>query len=313
MQVSSIYLLLAQLGGMIVLGAIIPRFMTLGESLRQGMVFLILQIAMPALILDSLFTLSMDDQLILDLLTVFALSVGINCFGIAAGRLLGLFVAGGPSKQREMAVLAGLGNTAFLGIPLCYALFGAKGALLAAVFDAGVDVVIWSVGVAMLRKGNRSFKNYSRLSFFNMPILAVAIGFTLSLVDLHPPVFVKEAIHTLSGMTVPLGMLYIGMVASTVKSRSILLQMKRALYPITVKLVLVPVAALSFLLLLNLDTELQFVVLIQASMPVMTLSTVLFAHCRADEEFAAISMISSTVLALLTVPFFASLAFRLFG
>ncbi|MFK9094303.1 AEC family transporter [Bacillus salipaludis] len=59
------------------------------------------------------------------------------------------------TKKREIALLSGLRNTGFIGIPLCAALIGPEGALFAAIFDAGVDITIWTVGVLIIQQNRR--------------------------------------------------------------------------------------------------------------------------------------------------------------
>ena len=64
-------------------------------------------------------------------------------------------------KARKMAILAGIGNTGFIGIPLCAQIFGPTGGLLAAIFDAGLDVVVFTLVIMFLQQGEKfiSFAN----------------------------------------------------------------------------------------------------------------------------------------------------------
>ncbi|MFD1706655.1 AEC family transporter [Siminovitchia sediminis] len=159
---------------MIIIGAVLARTSPLNHETRNLFISIIVNIAMPCIILSSIFQVDMDGEMFKKIILVFVLSILINIVGIGLGWVFAA-VFQKSNRRREIAILSGLGNTGFIGIPLCAALLGPEGALYAAIFDAGVDVTIWTVGVILLQK-NRKFALHTLKSMVNIPTAAILAG-----------------------------------------------------------------------------------------------------------------------------------------
>jgi len=283
------------------IGGLIGYRQPLTDDSRQLVITIIVNVAMPCIILDGIFQTPIDNALWTQILTTLALSIGLNCLGIWMGWLGARAMTVSVQKRREIAILSGLGNTGFIGLPLCAALFGPKGALLAAIFDAGVDVVLWTVGVMMLQ-GKGSFSLKGLKSLINIPMVAIIGGLGAALLGFIPPEPVKPVFGTLSKLATPLAMLYIGMLLPHFLKGKRFVSVKLLSVPITFKLILFPLLSATLLSIFPMDSEISRIALIQVAMPTLTLASILFGRYAADEEMGAMTTLFSTLLAMLSIP-----------
>ncbi|WP_312111812.1 AEC family transporter [Brevibacillus reuszeri] len=283
------------------IGSLIGYRQPLTTDSRQLVITIIINVAMPCIILDGIFQTPMDKQVITQIFTIFLISILLNCLGILLGWAGARTLPLPAKKRREIAILSGLGNTGFIGLPLCAALFGPKGALLAAIFDAGVDVVLWTVGVMMLQeKGSFSLKGLKTL--INIPMIAIVLGLGSALIGFAPPEPVKSLFGTLSKLASPLAMMYIGMLLPLFLRNKPQVSLPLLGMPIAFKLFLFPLLTAFLLSTFSLDQDIVSVALIQVAMPTLTLASILFARYSADEEMGAMTTVFSTLLALLSIP-----------
>ena len=157
---------------------------------------------MPCIILSSIFKVTIDQTMLRNIGIVFLLSIMINIIGIAIGWFLASPFAKNRKLRQEIALLSGLGNTGFIGIPLCAAILGPKGALYAAIFDAGVDIVIWTIGVMVL-KNSYSFSLDTFKSIINIPVIAIVMGLVFAFASYRPPEILVELTNQLAALASP--------------------------------------------------------------------------------------------------------------
>ncbi|HZG85924.1 AEC family transporter [Paenibacillus sp.] len=270
-------------------------------EVRHFLGTVIVNVALPCIVLYSIFQLPIDRALLPQIGIVFGLSVGLNAFGMLLGWAVGRCTGAGSKRSRELAILSGLGNSGFLGIPLTASLLGPKGALMAAVFDAGVGVAIWSVAVLLLQDRRVSFRSTVK-SLVNIPLLAIAIGILFVVSNAKPPAVVIQLTQMLSALTGPLALFYIGMLIRTIAGKQEKVKPAELIAPIVIKLAIFPLVSLLVLAYLELDPTTAQAVLLQTAMPTLTLSTILFARYRANEGLATWTAAASTLLSLITMP-----------
>ncbi|WP_052144832.1 AEC family transporter [Halalkalibacter okhensis] len=207
-------------------------------------------------------------------------------------------------KARQIAVLAGLGNTGFIGIPLCASIFGPMGGLLASIFDAGMSFTAFTVAVLLLQeKVKFSFANLKPL--INPPVMAITFGLLFAVSGLEAPSIVKQVFSTLAGIAAPLAMLYVGLLIPSIfqKNKGVAkLQTKNVALPIFLKLLMMPVITLLVMKGMPIETFMKELIIIQSAMPTLTLATVLFVRYSDGDRSGLITVVTSTALSLLTIP-----------
>ncbi|WP_232699565.1 AEC family transporter [Brevibacillus daliensis] len=286
------------------IGAMIGRSMKVTIEARQLLISIILNVAVPCIILNGVFQSPQDGKLLSYIFLTILVSVALNCAGMLLAYLFAIIFRIPVLKRKEFTFIAGLGNTGFIGLPLCAALFGPLGGLLAAIYDAGLDLVIWTVGVFVLQGGGK-FSWKQLRSVVNIPMIAIVVGLVLAWTGYQPPVLVKSLTAMLSSLAAPLAMLYIGILIPQLLGQK---KMPSYIFPIIsvaqiVKLMIYPLAVATTLLLLQLPLEIAQVTLIMSAMPTITLASIMFAKYAADENLGVAATVFSTIISLITIPF----------
>ncbi|WP_342514575.1 AEC family transporter [Sporosarcina sp. FSL K6-1522] len=301
MELSIVIQSIAIISFMIVIGAVLSKSFQFNDDTRGVFISLIVNIAMPSIILSSIFNVKMDNDTFRTIILVFFVSILINVVGIGLGWVLSFIFYKKSKKHAELALLAGLGNTGFIGIPLCAVLIGPEGALYAAIFDAGVDFTIWTVGVLILQK-NRSIELDTFKSMINIPLISIFVGLIVSYFHYSPPTLIINLVDQLAALAAPLAMFYIGILVMSIKFSRVKDNGLKVWIPISVKLLMLPALVAVLIGYFQLDMTIVQTVLIQSMMPTLTLASILFAKYSADEDMGAITTVLSTILALLTIP-----------
>ena len=279
------------------------RVVPMNPDIRKMFIFLIINVTLPALILNGFLQLAVDREFLGELLGIFVFTFCFILAGAFAGWLVARAFRLSPQKAREAGFLSAFCNSGLIGIPLCSALFGPKGAVMAAVFDAGMAIVLWTVGVWMVRPERRKLTAASLRSVVNGPLIGIAIGFVVILADLEPGRFARELIAALGGAASPLSMFYIGMlIMMMIKARKRVSPKLMAL-PVAMKLFVLPLAALAILNVLPfLGGDARSLIHIQMSLPNIATASIIMAMAGADEEYGAMAMLVTTLLSLATIP-----------
>lgn len=289
------------MGVMILIGMLLRRNRPLSIETQGMLIQIIVNVALPCIILSSIFNFKMDGAMFKLVLLTFFGAAALNTVALLLSWALGKSLGYEARRARQVSIISSLGNTGFIGIPLCAILFGPKGALLAAVFDAGMDFVLWSLGIFMLQKDSK-FSFASLKAMLNIPMMAIVLGLGLGFVQFEAPQFLIALTTMLANVASPLAMIYIGLLVPGMwpKIRSMSKQQFRM--PLLFKLFGVPVLAILMVKLFDLDLTLAQVILVQATMPTIALASIVFYKYDGDVDLAAATTIVSTLLALVTIP-----------
>lgn len=299
MEVTSVILAISTMGIIIVFGALIALKISITAEMKNILMMIILHLAVPFIILNGVFNTKITDVIFQQVFLVFGISVGFNAGGIiltlVLGRLLHL------NQPKQLALLAALGNTGFIGIPLSATLFGPLGGLLAAVFDAGLDVVLFSLGIYLLQS-NQKFQFKQLKALLNLPLLAISLGLLYVISGWEAPLIFKQLASMLSNLAAPLAMLYIGFLLPTFFQVGRRFYFQGLWFPLLMKLMILPLFAIICLRFTSLQTDLIFLLIILTSMPTFMLASVLFSRYTKEENEAIMVTIYSTLISILTIP-----------
>lgn len=301
MEITAVIHSISLIAILIVLGSFIARTYPFNQDTRQMFITLITNIAMPAIILSSIFSVEINNETFKILIIIFILSIIINLAGLLLGYLSTLIFKHHSNKKTEIAILSAFGNTGFIGIPLCAVLFGPEGALYAAIFDAGVDFTIWTVGVYLLQD-EKKFSLKLLKGIINIPLVAIITGLIIAAVGIKVPTIMIDLTDILAAFAVPLAMFFIGAIVSNFQRGEVRMSNFEVITPIFIKLILLPFIVIFFVKNSNLSALMSDIVIIQSMMPALTLSSVLFAKYSKDDKMGAFITILSTFASLLVIP-----------
>lgn len=294
-----------------VIGYFIAKTNEITDESKQLLISIMINVAIPCIILDGAFKTKVGKELMSQLIIIFIFSIIISLLSLLLGWIFARIFNYSPSNARKMAFIAGLGNTGFIGIPLCAAIFGPKGALLAAAFDTGVGIVLFTVAIALLQE-NYQFTLASLKQLINPPIISIIIAVFVIIAEIQPPEIIQQLNGMLANLATPLGMLYIGILIRMMLKQKGTMSISRLTGPILLKLIIFPILTIVVVVFTNFSMMMKQVIIIQVAMPTMTIAPVLLARYTQDEEIGVKAAVYSTICAILTVPFIVFLGSKIF-
>ena len=198
---------------------------------------------------------------------------------------------------------ASFSNTAFVGIPVCTALWGARGALLAALFDQGLNFPLLTLAPLGYSK-SISLRSWRQV-FLSPLLVGMALGILCSALRVELPSWLGEPLSALGGITTPLALVLVGAMARPARLETRMLSPLAAY--LTPRLAIVPLAVIGMAKTLGLEVVGAGVIVIQSAMPASVLATVMAEEYGADGTLAATGACLSVFLSFLTVPIFATM------
>ncbi len=268
------------------LGCVARRVGALGEEAPSYLNAYVVYLAMPALVFATVARLPPGKVVRYALLVLVSVGVAAVCclVGYGVGRWVGL------DRRDAVAVglASGLGNTGFLGYPVCLSVLG-RGGLEAAVFyDFGTTLSVIGAYLLLARGGCPL-----RMSLRFPPAFAALAGIVWALLRLPLPGVARHALETLGASAVPVIMVSLG------ASLRWEVAVGRAL-PVVwgVKLGLSPVLGW----LVGPSGWEGRVVVLEAAMPPALMNLVLAELLGLRPHVVATLVFTTTVVALVTVP-----------
>ncbi|MGM9640449.1 MAG: AEC family transporter [Faecousia sp.] len=256
---------------------------------------LVVNVTNPCMVLSSV----MEGQRVLTIGQVWlllAVAFGMHGFlmlmGLAVRKLLRV-----PESQQGMyQFMCVFGNLGFLGFPVIKALYGAEALLLASLFVMSFQLLCFTYGVSLFKKGQFRWKTLIRPM-----LLATVLALVLYLTNARPPEMVHRVVSTIGSITSPAAMLAIGCALAAVPLKKVFTNW-RLYFVGLAKLVLAPTAI--FLLCRGwMPNEMMLGVTVACSaMPVATNTTLLANLYGGDESLAASGVFLTTLMSMMTMP-----------
>lgn len=195
------------------------------------------------------------------------------------------------------------GNQGFIGMVIILQLFGQEGILLASVFNLIYYVLMWTYAIYIMNPG---MLPDSKAVFIlkNPGFLATVFGFILFIFPVQIPAFIMEPIATIGQMTVPLSMIMIGMMISTITFSDVIAYMKDIFVYIAVisRLFIYPILFFLPLLLFHLPFEWFMIACLLSATPSPATISMYAQVYGGDVEFSAVVVFFSTLLSAISIP-----------
>lgn len=223
--------------------------------------------------------------------------------GYGVGALVAWALRLSEAQASVVRVSASLCNTAFVGIPVCSALWGAQGAVLAAVYDQAMNIPLLALTTLEYGRG-RARSSWSSLLFG--PLLwGLVLGVAANLAGLTLPAWLDRPLNMISAATLPLSLILVGSLA---KPRQTSRGLVRPLVAFTsARLVFAPLAAYAIIWLFDLRGVGSGIMVLQTAMPASVLATVMAKEYGADYDLAASGALLSILFSVITLPLIATL------
>jgi malonate transporter len=189
-------------------GLALSRLRLLDGRMTQGLSAYVYWVGFPALLIHSLSRLGRPNpDLILGLVAYAGVGLGVMASVVVVGRLLGWDRA----ERAGAGMASGVGNSAFLALPVATAVLGAEAGRLIAGAVAIDFVVLAATGVGLLGwAAGRSVWRSSVQAFRNPVVAAALAGVGLALLDLALPEPLDRAVGMAAASGSPVGLVALG-------------------------------------------------------------------------------------------------------
>lgn len=293
---------MAEITILVTLGMACRTLGILSESGTKQLAALVMRIVLPAMIFVSLARSDLASMVQQGPVAFLAGAV-VPIVGYAIGVLVARLLRLEPQQASVVRVNASFSNTAFVGIPVCTALWGVQGTVLAVLYDQGLNLPLLTL--ASWGYGMSSRKATWRQVLLNPLLWSAALGLAWALVGLGLDGWLANVLTTLSNATIPLSLLVAG---AMIQPGSI---PGRMVLPLTgyvlARLVLVPLGAWLLALAVGLQGVVAGVIILQAAMPASVMATLMAEQYGADARLAATGAFLSVLLSFITLPLLAML------
>ena len=235
------------------------------------------------------------------------LAIGAGFSSILIGFLVSWIVARVARMNDEIrpsfTYCSGIFNYGYFAFPVAISLFGEEILSKFIVFNLGVEIAIWSVGILFL--SSSGFK-FSRL--LNPPAISILLALLVKNFGAENliPSFAWEVVKMLGACSIPVGLLLIGgNVFDLAKGFKFSTGYKVELSSIFVRLLLFPSMMLLYVWVGPIPEEMTWlrkILVVQAAMPSGIFALVVVQIYNGDRATALRTIMASTLGCLLTLP-----------
>lgn len=189
-------------------GLLLSRLRLLDGRMTQGLSAYVYWVGFPALLIHSLSRLGRPGP---DLLLGLGAYAGVGLLVMAVMVLAGRILGWNKAERAGAAMASGVGNSAFLALPITAAVLGAETARLVAGAVAIDFVVLAATGVGLLGWAAGRSVWRSTVQAFRNPVVAAALaGVVLALLDLALPEPLDRAVGMAAASGSPVGLVALG-------------------------------------------------------------------------------------------------------
>lgn len=298
---------IALLATIVVIGLIACRAKVITAGTKDFLAKLIFYVTLPSLLFTSFSAIEVSPRLLANSLQAILLAALIMLFMLAAGSVAARIYGIKGAHASIFRLHSMLGNIIYLGLPVISAQFGQEGLLYGSLFVLVSNIMMWTVGVAIITPGNSFSLKTGLKKIFNINTIAIISGFLLFLFSIRLPKFVLDTVGALGKTNTYLSMIFIAAVIYFADGRKMLGNRNAYLLSFN-RLLLVPMMLLGLFILFNLifpgvlRKEVVSVMLMQAAMPCMVNVVIMVNIMGEDDGTATANVFISTILSIITLP-----------
>ena len=279
------------------------------DKMNRSMNKLIVYFAYPCLIVHNIGTLKLSSELLAEFAIVFLLSIGtmyLNAFLSYVYAKARKFPAD-VSNVAELSMVSP--NDGFMGFPVSLIFFGEKGMLLMLAHNAALNVYLFTVGTRLLARNNTKDKRpliqtVTRAVFkflLNPNILALFIGFALSLLGGLLPGVVDEYLVYIGNVSTPMAMIFIGSSLVAVNLKDVVSN-RVVVESSVMKLITLPAITLGIMWLLPVSPIIKSIVTLGNALPVAATASMLAEQENQSAITSSMILVLSTIASAATIP-----------
>ena len=276
-------------------GMIISRLGIIREDNRGVLVRVLMDVAMPMMVLNAFNKPTDPDQLRASLLVM---AIAAACCFITWGIGAVLWRRQPENKRKVLMYASMFSNAGNAGLPVLNLVFGSEGVFYGSMYLIPPRILQWTVGLGFFLKPKKGA--FVRNVLLNPMVVVVYIGFLLMAFNWQIPGVFGNAIANLGSMTGPLSMILIGATVSRMRPSSLVDPV--VLLVSSLRLIVFPLGAALLLKALHVDQMTMNLCVILLAMPVASNTAAMAERYGGDYVFASACVSVSTLLSVITVP-----------
>jgi len=189
-------------------------------------------------------------------------------------------------------------NVGFIGFPIAFELYGAKGTLYAVIYNICYQLIFFTYGISIL-SGKRQMK--LKMLYTNPVTIASVASVIFFLTQIKIEAGVASALSSLGQMTVPISMMLIGCSLADADMKDILKD-KYSYLVSALRMLIFPGIMLIILKLLGLPEEISGTCAILTALPAGSLNVIYAEQYDCEPKFASRTVVQTMVFMIVTLP-----------
>lgn len=268
----------------------------INDNLSQGMTQILINIALPALIISSL-NFNYSNYTEKWLIYMFIYSVSIHVINIVIAKIMFNVLRKEENGILEFGIV--FANSGFMGLPLILEIYGQEGVFYASMFMMPYYALLWTYGQKII---SGESKDLSIVKAINNPAsIAIIIGMIIFMLKINLPYVLYKPLRMLASLTTPLSMLIVGEKMAKLKLKEIIFD-KKIYFGCFVRLILLPIITNILLIAIGAPGLLMEIVVIMQSLPTAILLIVFTQKYDGNIDLALKFTIVSHILSIFTIP-----------
>ncbi|MCQ2964541.1 MAG: AEC family transporter [archaeon] len=284
---------------MIFIGVLLKKLNILKTEDNETLNKIVVNVALPCMIFNALYTANVSLLPDLSILTVFILICSL-IIGVITYLIL-KFLAYDNKALWSILVVVVLGNTGFLGYPISQGIFGAEGLVRAAFCDLATSIIFIAVSIILIMIFDGEIKTAIKKIVTFMPLWGIILGILLNVFSIPIGEFGSSIVNYLGGSTVPLIMISLGL---SLNLRGFKRHFKEVSLASIIKLIVYPLLAICILSILGIAGLEYKIGLLEAMMPSAMLALILSLQFKLDSDLTSDCIFTDTLLSLISIPVF---------
>ncbi|GEM_PF-303219 len=311
-DLSAFYSVVGTMFLMLVCGYVCRKLKIITDTSSKGLSALIIKIAQPFLIINSIATAECTTENL-------KLAGKVTLLGICAHAFLCVLAFGlarfikKPDDRKIGEFVMIFANCGFLGFPVLESIYGSIGRFMGGFYIIGFHLFLWSWGIAILARGRDDIKLTWKKIIINYGTVPVTIGLIIYLLNIPFPGFLNNAVlgavvgmgEYLSSLCTPISLLVTGALIATKPLKSLFNNLS-AYYVGAVRLLVFPaivcVIGCLFAKMGLLNADLVLLLTLMSSFPAASTISMLGDLYNVSPDLASQEVGLTTLLSCATLP-----------
>ena len=292
-------------------GYIARKYKFLSTTQIDGFAFILVNILWPAMIIDSMTSVTISDNLINMGIYTATISTIVYTMSLVLA-LAYVKIRNLPNALGSIFIFAiAFNNTGFIGMPFIKEVLGNEALFIASIIELVNDIFIFSIGLMLFQSSNSNKRQINFKSFLSPGFISVIVGLLIFSLHICLPALIIKPIGYLSNATTAIAMFLVGAQLGEISLKE--LYKEKNAYEINFfRLLIIPLLLFVFLYLTSDHWTLaNSVLVIMFGTPVATCTAIFARQYKCDYHFATKCVMLSTFFSAITLPIWLFLTSRI--